>query len=335
MNAETAPAPAIPRVILGISSCLLGQAVRFDGNHKYNGYIAETLGQVFEFRPFCPEMAIGLGVPRPPIRLVTGPDGLRARGVDDPARDVTAPLAEYALQVAGQLEGVSGYLFKKGSPSCGMERVSCFDEEGLPISGDGAGIFARTLMARCPELPVEEEGRLMDPVLRENFIERVFIYQRWQALCRDGLTAAGLVDFHTRHKFNLLAHDEPAYRALGRRVAEAGKGDIATPGRDYIRAVMTALKKPATPGTHTNVLQHIYGFLKDRLDGEGRGELLDCFEQYRLGQIPLIVPVTLLRHHLRRHPDGYIERQYYLNPHPHELMLRNLIWPSAWINAGA
>ncbi|MBK9130095.1 MAG: DUF1722 domain-containing protein [Gammaproteobacteria bacterium] len=325
MDSETAPPTAIPRVILGISSCLLGQTVRFDGNHKYNGYIVETLGQVFEFRPFCPEVAIGLGTPRPPIRLVSAPEGPRARGVDDPARDVTAPLTEYALQVAAQLEDVSGYLFKKGSPSCGMERVRCYNEAGQPLAGGAAGIFARTLMAQCPELPVEEEGRLMDPVLRENFIERVFIYQRWQALCRRGLTAAGLVEFHTCHKFNLLAHDEPAYRALGRRVATAGTGDIAVLGREYIRAVMSALKRPATAGTHTNVLQHIYGFLKERLDGEDRRELLECFEQYRLGRIPLIVPVTLLRHHLRRHPDGYIERQYYLNPHPRELMLHNLI----------
>jgi uncharacterized protein YbgA (DUF1722 family) len=180
-------------------------------------------------------------------------------------------------------------------------------------------------MQTLPLLPVEEEGRLIDPVLRENFIERVFIYQRWQALCRDGLTAAGLVDFHTRHKFNLLAHDEPAYRALGRRVADAGKGDIGTLGREYVRALMLALKKPAHAGSHANVLQHIYGFVKDRIDAEDKRELRGVIEDYRNGLLPLIVPVTLLRHHLRRHPDGYIERQYYLNPHPRELMLRNLI----------
>ena len=165
----------------------------------------------------------------------------------------------------------------------------------------------------------------MDPVLRENFIERVFIYQRWQALCRDGLTAAGLVEFHTRHKFNLLAHDEPAYRALGRRVADAGMGDIGALGRAYIRDLMAALKRPAHAGSHANVLQHIYGFLKERLDAEDKRELLGVIDEYRRGLLPLIVPITLLRHHLRRHPDGYIERQYYLNPHPRELMLHNLI----------
>lgn len=315
----------IPRVTLGISSCLLGEAVRFDGNHKYSGYIVETFGQVFEFRAFCPETAIGLGVPRPPIRLVATPDGTRARGVDDPARDVTGALAEYARQVAVQLGDVSGYLFKKGSPSCGMERVRRYSEEGQPVLGDGVGIFARTLMAQCPELPAEEEGRLMDPVLRENFVERVFIYRRWQELCAAGLTAAGLVEFHTRHKFNLLAHDEPAYRALGRRVADAGKADLDTLAREYIRTLMAALKKAASAGTHTNVLQHIYGFVKDRLDAEDKRELLGVIEDYRCGLLPLVVPVTLIRHHLRRHPDGYIERQYYLNPHPRELMLRNLI----------
>jgi uncharacterized protein YbgA (DUF1722 family)/uncharacterized protein YbbK (DUF523 family) len=317
--------PEIPRVILGISSCLLGQMVRFDGNHKYSGYIAETLGRVFEFRPFCPEVAIGLGVPRPPIRLVATPDGTRARGVEDPARDVTDALAGYARQVATQLDEVSGYLFKHGSPSCGMERVRRYSETGQPVVGDGVGIFAQNLLALRPELPVEEEGRLMDPVLRENFIERVFICQRWQALCQAGLTAAGLVDFHTRHKFILLAHDEPAYRTLGRRLADAGKGDIDALGLAYIRDMMAALKKPAHAGSHANVLQHIYGFLKERIDTEDKRELLGVIDEFRRGLLPLIVPVTLLRHHLRRHPDGYIERQYYLNPHPRELMLRNLI----------
>ncbi|MBK8163522.1 MAG: DUF1722 domain-containing protein [Gammaproteobacteria bacterium] len=323
-NRDT-PAPDVPRITLGISSCLLGETVRFDGNHKYNGYIAETLGQVFEFRPYCPEVAIGLGVPRPPIRLVATPDGTRARGVDDPTRDVTAALTDCGLRFAAQLDGISGYLFKKGSPSCGMERVRRYSEEGQPVPGDGAGIFARTLMAQCPELPAEEEGRLMDPVLRENFVERVFVYHRWQQLGRGGLTAAGLVDFHTRHKFILLAHDEPAYRALGRLVAQAGARPIPGLGREYLGAIMAALKKPARAGSHTNVLQHIYGFVKDKLDAEDRRELLEVFEEYRCGRIPLIVPLTLLRHHLRRHPDGYIERQYYLDPHPRELMLRNLI----------
>ena len=314
----------VPRVTLGISSCLLGEAVRFDGNHKYNGYIVETLGQAFDFRAFCPEVAIGLGVPRPPIRLVAIADGTRARGVDDPARDVTDALADYARRVAAQLDGISGYLFKQGSPSCGLERVRRYDEAGAPVPGD-AGIFARTLTALCPELPAEEEGRLMDPVLRENFIERVFIYRRWQGVCAAGLTAGGLVEFHTRHKFILLAHDEPAYRALGRRVAEAGAADLGALGRDYIRALMAALKKPADSGTHANVLQHLYGFVKECIDAADRRELLGVIDDYRRGLVPLIVPITLLRHHLRRHPDGYVERQYYLHPHPRELMLRNRI----------
>lgn len=319
------PRPAeVPRVTLGISSCLLGEAVRFDGNHKYNGYIVETLGQAFDFRAFCPEAAIGLGVPRPPIRLVATAGGTRARGVDDPARDVTDALADYARRVATQLDGISGYLFKKGSPSCGLERVRRYDEAGAPVPG-GAGIFAQTLTGLCPELPAEEEGRLMDPVLRENFIERVFIYRRWQDLCAAGLTAAGLVEFHTRHKFILLAHDEPAYRALGRRVAEAGVADLGALCRDYIRALMAALKKPANSGTHANVLQHLYGFVKECIDADDRRELLGVIDDYRCGLVPLIVPITLLRHHLRRHPDGYVERQYYLHPHPRELMLRNRI----------
>jgi uncharacterized protein YbgA (DUF1722 family)/uncharacterized protein YbbK (DUF523 family) len=312
------------RIRIGISSCLLGQQVRYDGGHKHNGYITETLGQFFEFVPFCPEVAIGLGIPRPPIRLVKHGSAVQARGVQDPALDVTGPLTAYAERVAPKLHAVCGYILKKNSPSCGMERVKLYSAKGMPVS-TSAGVYAGRLLELLPELPFEEEGRLMDPVLRENFIERVFVYHRWQQLHARRLSPGGLVEFHTRHKFIVLAHDEKAYRALGRLVAGAGRGGIAELGQRYLRDLMQALRRPATRTRHANVLQHIAGFFKQQLAADDKRELQGLIDNYRRGQLPLVVPITLMRHYLRRFPDDYLAAQYYLAPHPDELMLRNQI----------
>ena len=316
------PANSERPIRVATSSCLLGEEVRFNGGHKHNGYLTRTLARYFELIPFCPEVAIGLGVPRPPIRLVSVDGHVRALGVADPSLDVTADLLEYGQTVASQLGDVSGYILKRASPSCGMERVKIYSSEGMPVDS-GAGLYAQTIMQTLPLLPVEEEGRLMDPVLRENFIERVFVYHRWQSLCDSGMTAAKLVDFHTNHKFSLLAHDEASYRELGKIVAEAGSGDLPQLTEHYAMLLMTAMKKRATRKLHSNVLMHIMGFLKEKIDTDDKTELLDEIDKYRHGQIPLIVPVTLLKHHLRRYPDPYISRQFYLKPHPEELMLRN------------
>ena len=310
------------QIRVGVSSCLLGQEVRYDGGHKRNAYMLNNLSGYFEFVPYCPEVAIGMGVPRPPIRLVRREDGVHAVGIDDPAMDKTEALRDYAFEVAGQLGDIAGYILKKDSPSCGMARVRVFDHNNVPAKV-GSGIYAATLMECLPNLPVEEEGRLMDPVLRENFIERVFIYYRWQQLQCDGLTPAALVEFHSRHKFNLLAHDEQAYRRLGRLVADAGKEHLHSLANSYVDILMQALKKPASRKRHTNVLMHVMGYLKDYLDGDDKQELLEVLDNYRQGRVPLIVPITLLKHHLRKHPQPYIDQQYYMNPYPEELMLRN------------
>lgn len=312
------------RIRIGISSCLLGQAVRYDGGHKHNGYITDTLGRFFEFVPFCPEVAIGMGVPRAPIRLVKTAGAVRARGVRDPALDVTDPLTAYAERVAPKLKPLSGYILKAGSPSCGMERVGLVTSKGAP-AGKAAGVYAARLMQLRPEMPFEEEGRLMDPARRENFIERVFVYNRWQQLTTRRLTAGALVDFHTRHKFIVLAHDEKAYRALGRLVAEAGRGPVAELGERYIGLLMQALRKPATRARHANVLEHLGGFFKKHLDAADKREWQELVSSYRRGRLPRVVPVTLLRHYLRRFPDPYLAGQHYLAPHPDELMRRKLI----------
>jgi uncharacterized protein YbgA (DUF1722 family)/uncharacterized protein YbbK (DUF523 family) len=310
------------RIRIGISSCLLGQKVRYDGGHKHNGYITESLGQFFDFVPYCPEVAIGLGIPRPPIRLVKGVHGPRARGVKNAELDVTDKLVAYANKVAPTLHDLSGYILKQGSPSCGMERVNVYGPHGRSVA-TGPGLYAGTLMAQRPELPFEEDGRLMDPVRRENFVERVFVYHRWQQLTSPRLTAKALVEFHARHKFIVLAHDEKRYRELGRLVAVAGRRGMAELGRIYIQLLMQALKKPATRTRHANVLQHLFGFLKQHLDTADKHELLESINSYRRGRLPLVAPITLLRHHLRRFPVPYLSEQYYLAPHPGELLLRN------------
>ena len=310
---------------VGISSCLLGEEVRFDGQHKRDAYINGTLSEVFEFVPVCPEMAIGLGVPREPIRLVAGKgEPVRVVGVRNPDKDVTDDLHAYGRQMAAELPDLHGYILKRGSPSCGMERVKVYKRDGHPLT-TAAGAYAETFMSERPDLPVEEEGRLGDPVLRENFIERVFVHARWHRDVAGAPSARALVDFHSAHKLLIMAHNQQAYRRLGQLVAEAGNGDLETTVSTYFTELMAALRKPATAKGHANVLYHLMGYLKDHLEGADKQELTELIEAYRTGFVPLIVPITLLNHHFRRHPNPYVERQVYLQPHPAELMLRNRV----------
>ena len=311
-----------PRIRIGISSCLLGERVRFDGNHKQDHYVSDTLGEVFEFVPVCPEIGIGLGVPRPTIRLVGDAAAPRAVGVKMPDLDVTDRLVHYGKQAAAKLNDLGGYIFKSKSPSCGMERVRLYDGNGGGTK-QGVGLYAREIMRALPLLPVEEEGRLGDPVLRDNFLERVFVYHRWRLLDRRRLTARALVEFHTRHKLILMAHGAEHYRALGRLVATAGTRPMPELAPEYAAALMAALRHRATPRRHANVLMHIMGYLKTRLNHEDKQELLELIEGYRLGRLPRVVPVTLLKHHFRKYPNDYIAGQLYLNPSPAELKLRS------------
>ncbi len=309
------------KIRLGISSCLLGQKVRFDGNHKLDNYLSDTFGRYFEWVPVCPEVAIGLGVPRSPIRLVGSPEAPRAVGVQDDSLDVTDKLAAYGRRQARQLDDLSGYVFKSKSPSCGMERVKIYRRTGPPAK-IGRGIYADAFLSHQPWLPAAEEGRLSNPRLRENFIERVFVYRRWQELMAHGLTASRLVEFHTRHKLALMAHDVEAYRALGRRVAQAGRRSLRETGWEYLARLMQAFQRPATPARHAKVQMHLLGYLKNNLDADDKAELLGMIHAYRRGEAPFAAALTLLKHHFRRHPDPYVAGQTYLNPDPRELLLR-------------
>ena len=308
---------------VGISACLLGEPVRFNGGHKESRLCSETLARHFEFVPVCPEVAIGLGTPRQPIRLVGDPDQPRAVGSVHAELDVTDALSAYGRQVATELHDICGFVLMQKSPSCGMERVKVYQANGHPIEGGGSGLFAHALMQARPDLPIEEDGRLNDPVLRENFLTRIFAYAEWQRLVASGVTRKALVEFHSRYKDQLMATDPVQYKALGRLVATVGKQPLEAFAPSYFSQLMAALKKTASRGTHTNVLQHLSGYLKRDLGTQDKQELQRLIDQYREGVVPLVVPMTLLKHHFRRHPDRYVATQVYLQPHPEDLSLRN------------
>jgi uncharacterized protein YbgA (DUF1722 family)/uncharacterized protein YbbK (DUF523 family) len=311
------------RPVVAISSCLLGQEVRFDGGHKKDSWITGPLAGYLDYLPICPEVAIGLGIPRPPIRLTGDAAHPRAVGVKDAELDVTGPLEAFARQTARQLTDVSGYILKSKSPSCGMERVPLYGPHGGQKKA--SGIHARVIMELLPNLPVEEEGRLNDPVLRENFVTRVYVYRRWQDFRRKRLSASGLVAFHAAHKYLLMAHSQAAYKRMGRLLSNLKGADLPAVAEIYITELMAALKRRCNPDRHVNVLQHIMGYLKKRLESDDKQELLEAIEAYRRGEVPLIVPMFLLRHHFRHHPDPYMDSQWYLDPYPAALGLRNNI----------
>ncbi len=312
------------RVRVGVSACLLGESVRFNAGHKRDRFVSDRLAQYFELVPVCPEVGIGLGIPREPIRLVGDPQQPRAVGTRHEAVDVTSPLTDYAHRMHRELGDISGYIFKSKSPSCGMERVKVYGRDGS-LRGSGRGIYAAEIMRANPLLPVEEEGRLNDPILRENFIERLYAYRRWQELLEEGVTPATLVAFHTRHKLILMAHGAHRARGLGRLIARVGSEPIEPLTAEYGAGFMNVLAYRATRARHTDVLFHVMGYLKRQLDSEDKAELVDLIHDYRQGVVPLIVPVTLLRHYFRRHPEPYIDNQLYLSWQPAGLSLWNHI----------
>jgi uncharacterized protein YbgA (DUF1722 family)/uncharacterized protein YbbK (DUF523 family) len=308
---------------LGVSSCLLGQAVRYDGGHKRDRFATDQLGAFVEWVPVCPELESGMGVPRPAMRLVREDGALRMREITS-GRDHTRRMKQYAARRVRALRSLElcGYILKKDSPSCGMTRVKVYASTGAG-KRDGTGLYASALMDAFPNLPIEEEGRLNDPRLRENFIERVFAYRRLRDLFRGRWTNGRVVAFHTAHKLQLMAHSPSGYTALGRVVAALKRTPRRAVRAEYESGFMGALAALASRGRNANVLQHAAGHLKKLLDPHSRGELADLIHDYRSGLVPLVVPMTLLRHHARRHEIDYLNGQVYLEPHPKELMLRN------------
>jgi len=308
---------------LGISACLLGQKVRFDGGHKLDRFLVHTLGPYVSYVPVCPEVESGLPIPRQALRLIGKADNPRLV-FSKTKEDYTAAMTRWAEErLAGLAKaGLCGFVFKSKSPSSGLFRVKVYGSKGIP-SATGRGLFAALFTRRFPMLPVEEEGRLHDPGLRENFIERIFAHKRWCDLMAGGLTPAKLVEFHTRHKMLLLSHSPKIYRRMGPMVANQGGTSVDQLVREYRDMFLTALAERATPGKHANVMQHMLGHAKKQLDSAEKQEMLELIGQYKLGILPLIVPLTLLKHYVRKHGLDYLAKQYYLDPHPLELKLRN------------
>jgi uncharacterized protein YbbK (DUF523 family)/uncharacterized protein YbgA (DUF1722 family) len=323
-----APPGAIPRdhgrLRLGVSACLLGEEVRYNGGHSRDDFLVRVLGPLVEWHPVCPEVGIGLPTPRETLRLIGDPEAPRLAAPRS-GRDHTADMLQWAerrvLDIAAAR--LHGFVLKKGSPSCGLFRVRVYDKVGMP-QGAGRGLFARVLAERFPLLPLEEEGRLHDPVLRENFLERAFAQRRFQLLLDQESTVAALQRFHAEHKLALMAHSPAGVTALGRLLARPRPWNELV--REYARGMAEVLRVPATRERHTTVLEHLLGFVKDRLAREDKAELVECIRQYRSSWVPLPVPLALLRHHLRRTGAApWALRQVYLDPYPASLALRNAL----------
>ncbi|MEA5112956.1 MAG: DUF523 and DUF1722 domain-containing protein [Geobacteraceae bacterium] len=309
-------------VNIGVSSCLLGEKVRYDGGHKHDRYITDTLGRFFNFIPVCPEVGCGLPVPREAMRLEGNPAAPRL--VTGRTRtDLTQKMLDYCVGKVEELAGeeLCGFIFKKDSPSSGLFRVKVYGS-GMPVKS-GRGLFAAAVVERFPYLPVEEEGRLCDMDLRENFIERVFAYRRWKSFVTGAGGLGGLVEFHACHKLQIMAHSPDIYREMGRLVA-SGKGtDPNSLMASYLELFMKALSLQSTVRKNCNVLHHIMGYFKKNLTPAEKQELLGIIRRYGERLIPLIVPVTMLKHYIGKYDREYLGKQTYLEPHPGELMLRN------------
>lgn len=313
------------KIKVGISSCLLGHEVRYDGTHKHLRLATESLSRYFDFVPECPEVGIGMTIPRKPIRLVGNSENPDAVAVHDETLNYSHALTAFGEKKAAEHQELCGYIFMKNSPSCGLFRVKVYQENGYPSATPGRGLYAKAFTNLHPLLPVEESGRLCEPLLRENFVTRVFAYANWLQLKKQGLTVKAILDFHVRYKYSLMAHSPSKYAELGRLLADAGNHEPDALGERYFAELMTTLKTLASRKTHTNVLMHLQGYLKKKISSSEKQELATIIEQYRTAQIPLIVPVTLLRHHFNNHPDPYINKQAYLQPYPDDLSLRNAI----------
>jgi uncharacterized protein YbgA (DUF1722 family)/uncharacterized protein YbbK (DUF523 family) len=313
----------VENIKLGISACLLGEQVRYDGGHKWDRFLTDTLDQYVQYVPVCPEVECGLGVPRESMRLAGDPASPRLVTTRT-RQDHTDRMLQWARRRVTELEkeDLCGFIFKSDSPSSGMERVKVYTEEGMPVK-QGIGLFARAFMEHFPLIPVEEEGRLHDPKLRENFVERIFTLRRWRELLQRGKRVGHLVEFHSENKLLILSHSEKHCRVMGKLVAV---GKTLLPDelyRQYETQLMEALKLKTTPRKNANVLQHMMGYFKGDLSPDEKQELLEVINEYRKGYIPLIVPIILIRHYVRKYDQPYLKQQAYLSPHPVALQLRN------------
>lgn len=311
------------KIKLGVSACLLGENVRYDGEHKLDCFLTDTLGQYVEYVPVCPEVECGLPVPREAMHLEGDPDSPRLVTTHT-KQDMTDRLVQWARKRVIDLEkeNLCGFIFKSDSPSSGMERVKVYNEKGMPVK-KGVGMFARIFMEHFPLLPVEDEGRLHDPKLRENFIERIFTLKRWREVLERKESRGNVVDFHARHKLLILSHSPKHYQTMGKFVARVKDLPLKELYRQYQTLLMESLELKTTLKKNANVLQHMMGYFKEQLSTDEKQELLEVIDHYRQEYVPLIVPITLIQHYVRKYDQPHLKQQVYLNPHPLELQLRN------------
>jgi len=307
---------------IGISACLAGEKVRFDSGHKKSNFCMEELAKHVEYKMYCPEVAVGLPIPRPTIRQVRTVDTIKVCRPDGTG-DVGPQLTEYGKKIATEQAGhLSGFVFCAKSPSCGMERVKIYNEAGTGNTSEGIGFFAKQIMKHNPLLPCEENGRLNDVHLRENFVMRVYTLHNWQQLVKEPVTVHRLTQFHAQYKYLLMAHNYQAYRDLGNLLGTFVGDDVNALADEYILGLMNALRRPASRKNNSNTLMHLQGYFKRDLSKIEKEEMRDAIDEYRQGLVPLYVPLTLLKHHLKVHPNEYLSKQIYFNPYPNELKLR-------------
>ena len=313
----------MPPIKIGVSRCLLGDRVRYDGTHKRDHFLVDTLGSFVSYVPVCPEVECGMPVPRESLRLVGDPDHPRLVTLKT-KKDFTDQMAAWSRRRLDELEkgNLCGFIFKKNSPSSGLYRVRVHAKAGMP-DRVGSGLFAKAFTERFPLIPVEEDGRLNDPKLRENFIEQIFTMKQWREVLKQKKNQGTLVNFHTRNKLLIQSHSQNHYRQMGRLVASGKSLLPAELYQAYEGLLMDALKLKTTEKKNTKVLMRMMGYFKKELSSDEKQEVLDILDQYRTGQIPLIVPITLMNHYVRKYNKTYLAQQTYLNPHPVALKLRN------------
>lgn len=310
-------------ITVGISACLMGQPVRYNGGHSQSKICLHTLNRHFDFKPFCPEVAAGFGTPRPTMRLTGNPVNPKLTLSDNQQQDLSAQLIRGFEPKLPQMAELDGYILMKNSPSCGMERIKVYQDNGYAHAQRTKGLFAAALQQRYPLLPIEEEGRLHDPCLRENFITRVFTFHNFRHEVLAVASYHKLLKFHSSYKYLLMAHSQVAYRELGRLLSDARQHQLDTLLQDYIKRLMEVLSKPASRKGHTNALMHVMGYLKTSVASCARQNIVSIIHRYRQGQLPLITPMTLLKHYIEQEGNPYIRMQRYLQPYPDDLCLQN------------
>ena len=306
---------------IGVSACLASQAVRYDGSFITNQFIKNECSAFFDIHTVCPEVEAGMGVPRQVIQLRDFDGETKLVYSKNPETEITGFMRDFSDKRIKRLPALDGYIFKKDSPSCGVYKVPVKNDKSGMRKRNGVGIFAQAFKDQFPLVPTEDEGRLHDKGIRENFLERIYAHYRWRQIHASENPLKAFRDYHKNYKLILMAKDNGASKHLGRLVAKVNRDNFSEISEQYISLFMQAMSKIPSQGHHVNVMMHILGYLKDHLNKKDKAELLEWFEIYREKRVARITPMMLLQHHFNRHENDYIADQYYFSPFPGKLML--------------